>query len=90
MAITIKLLNFKEVKELLKQAASPDSRMKAQLFQLQSITELKRPLTNLSLCPVQWMQMLHHLQFHQKETCDDFFKELESEKTTCFQVTYYV
>ena len=42
MAITIKLLIFKEDIEVLKQAAPPDGRMKAQLFRSQSITELKR------------------------------------------------
>lgn len=73
VAITIKQLIFKEVIEVLKQAAPPDSRMKAQLFQLQSITELKRALTNLSLCTFHWMHMLYHPQFHREETCRDLF-----------------
>lgn len=58
VAITIKQLILKRL-YLLKQAAPPDSQMKAQLFQLQSITELKRTLTNLSLCTFHWMHELY-------------------------------
>lgn len=50
VAITIELFTFKEVIEVLKRAAPPDSPMKAQLFHLRSISELKSALTNLSLC----------------------------------------
>lgn len=59
--------------------------MKAQLFQLQSITEPKRALTNLSLCIFQWMHLLYHPRFHRKSWFA--LSTIVSAKTTCFRVT---